>query len=145
MRSRGIFFQEGSPWSSLDVTACGRYRFFHFLRDLADRDKLFTRWLGTAVPRLAQKRDGGCRRLRWLKDRRIEPCSSVGRFPDAPEDRGPSFFTAITLRRDRLDGFAERIDSRVGMLPGIEERFRIKRTDVAPHLVQFQETRTLGN
>src|SRR5579864_8440702 len=41
----------------LDVTAGGRRRFFYFLRDLADGDKLLARWLGAAVPRLAEKWD----------------------------------------------------------------------------------------
>ncbi len=31
------------------------------------------------------------------------------------------------------------------MLPRIEERLRIKRTDVAPHFVQFEHARTFGN
>src|SRR5580692_221173 len=145
MRIRGIFIWRGTPATTLNVAPAGRYRFFLFLRDLADRNKLFARGLGAAVPRLAQKRDRGSGLLGWVETRSLPTGSSICRSPDTVEDKGAGLFSAVTLGRDGLHRFAERIHARVGMLPGVEERFRIKRADVLPHFLQFQQARTFGN
>ena len=83
--------------------------------------------------------------MRWLKNWNVESRGGMRCIPNTLEGYRARFFSAIALGGNGLYGFAQRIDSRVGMLPRIEERLRIKRADDAPHFVQFQQPRTLGD
>ncbi len=67
------------------------------------------------------------------------------RLPDALEDCGTGLFLAIAFGGKSLDGFAQRIETRVDLLPGIDQRLRIVRFDDAPYFFQFQESRAFGN
>ena len=66
----------------LPVTAIGSSVFF---ATCPMRDKLFARWLGAAIPRLAEKWDRPPRAFAGLNDRRIKPGCGMCRLPNALE------------------------------------------------------------
>ena len=69
----------------------------------------------------------------------------MGRCPDAGEDGGAGFFAAVTFGGDGLDGFAECVDARVGVFPGIEKRFGVEGADGTADFFEFEEAGAFGD
>src|SRR6266436_6753835 len=105
--------------SNKAISAChGIFR--QWLRG-ADGDQLFAGRLGTAVPGFAEKwnaRLGSCRNI----DSWSGPSGGrVSRIPDVFEGNLPRISLLFGSGGDVLHGFAESVQARIGVFPGISQ------------------------
>src|SRR5260221_8709038 len=137
--------RQGAASARSDKAIGGNGRLFYSFRGAANRDQLVPRRLGATIPGLAEEWHSGAWEMGVLNSEDLQPGSIVCGSPNALEDCGTGLFLAIAFGGKSLDGFAQRIETRVDLLPGIDQRLRIERFDDAPYFFQFQQPRAFGN